>query len=30
LRLSFATPTPQQIDTGISRIARALDRLGAS
>lgn len=30
LRLSFATPTPQQIDTGISRIARALDRLGTS
>ena len=27
LRLSFATPTPEQIREGIHRIARALDRL---
>jgi DNA-binding transcriptional MocR family regulator len=28
LRLSFSTPTPDQIRTGIARISQALDRLG--
>jgi DNA-binding transcriptional MocR family regulator len=28
LRLSFSTPTPQQIREGIARIARALEQAG--